>query len=226
MKNIVVLTGAGISAESGLGTFRNSGGLWEKYKIEDVATEKAFQKNPALVLEFYNIRRRQLLNSLPNDAHFALNKLKEKYNLTIITQNIDDLHERSGSTDIIHLHGELKEARSIIDNKIYSIKGSELNIGDYCEQGGQLRPNVVWFGEAVPNMDLAIDKVIQASVFIIIGTSLNVFPAASLIDYATKAKRIIIIDPNSSNYKGIEIIYEKATRAVPQLVNELLGLAD
>ena len=224
MKNIVVLTGAGISAESGLGTFRNSGGLWEKYKIEDVATEKAFQKNPALVLEFYNIRRRQLLNSLPNDAHFALNKLKEKYNLTIITQNIDDLHERSGSTDIIHLHGELKEARSIIDNKIYSIKGSELNIGDYCEQERQLRPNVVWFGEAVPNMDLAIDKVIQASVFIIIGTSLNVFPAASLIDYATKAKRIIIIDPNSSNYNGIEIINEKATEAVPQLVNKLLEL--
>ena len=224
MKNIVVLTGAGISAESGLGTFRHSGGLWEKYKVEDVATEKGFQKNPALVLEFYNIRRRQLLNSLPNDAHFALNKLKEKYNLTIITQNIDDLHERSGSTDIIHLHGELKEARSIIDKKIYSIKGSELNIGDYCEQGGQLRPNVVWFGEVVPNMDLAIDKVIQASVFIIIGTSLNVFPAASLIDYATKAKRIIIIDPNSSNYNGIEIINEKATKAVPQLVNELLEL--
>tara|TARA_B110000879_G_scaffold97805_1_gene133201 strand:- start:78 stop:755 length:678 start_codon:yes stop_codon:yes gene_type:complete len=224
MKNIVVLTGAGISAESGLGTFRDSEGLWEKYKVEDVATEKAFQKNPALVLEFYNIRRRQLLNTLPNDAHFALNKLKDKYNLTIITQNIDDLHERSGSTDIIHLHGKLRESRSVIDNKIYSIKGSELNIGDYCEQGGQLRPNVVWFGEAVPNMDLAIDKVIQASVFIIIGTSLNVFPAASLIDYATKAKRIIIIDPNSSNYNGIEIINEKATKAVPKLVNELLEL--
>lgn len=224
MKNIVVLTGAGISAESGLGTFRDSGGLWEKYKIEDVATEKAFLKNPALVLEFYNIRRKQLLNSFPNDAHFALNKLKEKYNLSILTQNIDDLHERSGNTDIIHLHGKLRESRSVIDNKIYSIKGSELNIGDYCEQGGQLRPNVVWFGEAVPNMDLAIDKVIQASIFIIIGTSLNVFPAASLIDYATKAKRIIIIDPNSSNYNGIEIINEKATKAVPQLVNELLEL--
>ena len=224
MKNIVVLTGAGISAESGLGTFRGSEGLWEKYKIEDVATEKAFQKNPALVLEFYNIRRKQLLNSFPNDAHFALNKLKEKYNLSILTQNIDDLHERSGNTDIIHLHGKLRESRSVIDNKIYSIKGSELNIGDYCEQGGQLRPNVVWFGEAVPNMDLAIDKVIQASIFIIIGTSLNVFPAASLIDYATKAKRIIIIDPNSSNYNGIEIINEKATKAVPQLVNELLEL--
>jgi len=224
MKNIVVLTGAGISAESGLGTFRDSGGLWEKYKIEDVATEKAFQKNPALVLEFYNIRRRQLLNSLPNEAHFSLNKLKEKYNLSIITQNIDDLHKRSGSTDIVHLHGELREARSVIDNKIYSIKGSELNIGDYCEQGGQLRPNVVWFGEAVPNMDLAIDKVIQASVFIIIGTSLNVFPAASLIDYAINAERIIIIDPNSSYFDGIEIIYEKATEAVPQLVNELLEL--
>ena len=224
MKNIVVLTGAGISAESGLGTFRGSEGLWEKYKIEDVATEKAFLKNPALVLEFYNIRRKQLLNSFPNDAHFALNKLKEKYNLSILTQNIDDLHERSGNTDIIHLHGKLRESRSVIDNKIYSIKGSELNIGDYCEQGGQLRPNVVWFGEAVPNMDLAIDKVIQASIFIIIGTSLNVFPAASLIDYATKAKRIIIIDPNSSNYNGIEIINEKATKAVPQLVNELLEL--
>ena len=224
MKNIVVLTGAGISAESGLGTFRDSEGLWEKYKIEDVATEKAFLKNPALVLEFYNIRRKQLLNSFPNDAHFALNKLKEKYNLSILTQNIDDLHERSGSTDIIHLHGKLRESRSVIDNKIYSIKGSELNIGDYCEQGGQLRPNVVWFGEAVPNMNLAIDKVIQASIFIIIGTSLNVFPAASLIDYATKAKRIIIIDPNSSNYNGIEIINEKATKAVPQLVNELLEL--
>jgi NAD-dependent deacetylase len=224
MKNIVVLTGAGISAESGLGTFRGSEGLWEKYKIEDVATEKAFLKNPALVLEFYNIRRKQLLNSFPNDAHFALNKLKEKYNLSILTQNIDDLHERSGNTDIIHLHGKLRESRSVIDNKIYSIKGSELNIGDYCEQGGQLRPNVVWFGEAVPNMDLAIDKVIQASIFIIIGTSLNVFPAASLIDYATKAKRIIIIDPNSSNYNGIEIINEKATKAVPQLVNELLKL--
>jgi NAD-dependent deacetylase len=226
MKNIVVLTGAGISAESGLGTFRDSGGLWEKYKIEDVATEKAFLKNPALVLEFYNIRRKQLLNSFPNDAHFALNKLKEKYNLSILTQNIDDLHERSGNTDIIHLHGKLRESRSVIDNKIYSIKGSELNIGDYCEQGGQLRPNVVWFGEAVPNMDLAIDKVIQASILIIIGTSLNVFPVASLIDYATKAKRIIIIDPNSSNYNGIEIINEKATKAVPQLVNELLELAD
>ena len=224
MKNIVVLTGAGISAESGLGTFRDSEGLWEKYKIDDVATEKAFLKNPALVLEFYNIRRKQLLNSFPNDAHFALNKLKEKYNLSILTQNIDDLHERSGSTDIIHLHGKLRESRSVIDNKIYSIKGSKLNIGDYCEQGGQLRPNVVWFGEAVPNMDLAIDIVIQASIFIIIGTSLNVFPAASLIDYATKAKRIIIIDPNSSNYNGIEIINEKATKAVPQLVNELLEL--
>lgn len=224
MKNIVVLTGAGISAESGLGTFRDSEGLWEKYKIEDVATEKAFLKNPALVLEFYNIRRKQLLNSFPNDAHFALNKLKEKYNLSILTQNIDDLHERSGNTDIIHLHGKLRESRSLIDNKIYSIKGSELNIGDYCEQGGQLRPNVVWFGEAVPNMDLAIDKVIQASILIIIGTSLNVFPAASHIDYATKAKKIIIIDPNSSNYNGIEIINEKATKAVPQLVNELLEL--
>jgi NAD-dependent deacetylase len=225
MKHIVVLTGAGISAESGLGTFRDLGGLWEKYKIEDVATEEAFQKNPSLVLDFYNIRRRKLINSCPNHAHFALNKLKEKYKLSIITQNIDDLHERSGSDNIVHLHGKLRESRSTINNKTYSIKGSELDIGDYCENGGQLRPNVVWFGESVPNMEVAIHKVNQASIFIIIGTSLNVFPAASLIDHAINAERIIIIDPNLSSYDGVEIICEKAKKAVPKLVDELLELA-
>tara|TARA_B100001250_G_scaffold11370_1_gene9879 strand:- start:14923 stop:15600 length:678 start_codon:yes stop_codon:yes gene_type:complete len=224
MKHVVVLTGAGISAESGLGTFRDEGGLWDKHKIEDVATKEAFQKNPLLVLDFYNIRRKQLLNSSPNNAHFALNKLTEKYKLSIITQNIDDLHERSGSENVVHLHGKLRESRSTISNKIYSIEGSELNVGDYCENGGQLRPNVVWFGELVPNMDIAIQKVKQASVFVIIGTSLNVFPAATLIDYAINAKRVIIIDPNSSYYDGVEIIYEKATQAVPKLVDELLAL--
>jgi len=222
MKNIVVFTGAGISEESGLGTFRDSDGLWEKYKIEDVATPEAFKKNPSLVLEFYNIRRKQLLNSFPNNAHYALNQLQEKFNLSIITQNIDDLHERSGSKDIVHLHGKLTESKSTIDDKIYPIKGSELNIGDYCKRGGQLRPNVVWFGEDVPNMDVAIHKAREASVFIIIGTSLNVFPAASLIDYATRAERIILIDPNSINYDGLEVICEKATKAVPELVSSLL----
>tara|TARA_B100001029_G_scaffold104123_1_gene85828 strand:+ start:106 stop:789 length:684 start_codon:yes stop_codon:yes gene_type:complete len=222
MKNIVVFTGAGISAESGLGTFRDSDGLWDKYRIEDVATPEAFKRNPSLVLDFYNIRRKQLLNSEPNEAHFALNRLQEKFNLSIITQNVDDLHERSGSKNILHLHGKLTESKSIINNKIYQIKGHALNIGDYCEKGGQLRPNVVWFGEDVPNMEVAIQKVRECDIFIIIGTSLNVFPAASLIDYAIKSERIILIDPKSSYIDGIEVISKKATKAVPKLVEDLL----
>jgi len=224
MKNIVVFTGAGISAESGIGTFRDSGGLWENHKIEDVATPEAFVKNPELVLNFYNIRRQQLLESSPNIAHIALNRLQEKYNLLIITQNIDDLHERSGNAKVLHLHGKLTEAKSTIDNKIYPIKDANLNIGDFCKKGGQLRPNVVWFGEAVPNMEIAINKVMQANIFIIIGTSLNVYPAASLLSYATESKKIVLIDPNAQNYDGVEIIRKKATKAVPKLVNQLLNL--
>ena len=224
MQNIVVFTGAGISAESGIDTFRDSGGLWENHKIEDVATPEAFVKNPELVLNFYNIRRQQLLESSPNIAHIALNRLQEKYNLLIITQNIDDLHERSGNAKVLHLHGKLTEAKSTIDNKIYPIKDANLNIGDFCKKGGQLRPNVVWFGEAVPNMEIAINKVMQANIFIIIGTSLNVYPAASLLSYATESKKIILIDPNAQNYDGVEIIRKKATKAVPKLVNQLLNL--
>tara|TARA_A100001037_G_scaffold303885_1_gene339060 strand:+ start:305 stop:979 length:675 start_codon:yes stop_codon:yes gene_type:complete len=222
MKNIVVFTGAGISAESGLGTFRDSNGLWEKYRIEEVATPEAFIKNPELVLEFYNIRRRELLQASPNAAHFSLNKLKEKFNLSIITQNIDDLHERSGSENVLHLHGHLREAKSVIDNKIYPIKGTEIDIGDLCDKGGQLRPNVVWFGEPVPNMEKAIKITKNASILIIIGTSLQVYPAASLIDYADNAERIINIDPNSLPYRGVEVITEKATKSVPLLVDKLL----
>ena len=169
MQNIVVFTGAGISAESGLGTFRDSGGLWEEYKIEDVATPAAFERNPELVLDFYNLRRKQLLESEPNAAHISLNKLSEKYKLHIITQNIDDLHERSGSKKVLHLHGKLREAKSTIDNAIYPIKGNDLNIGDVCKKGGQLRPNVVWFGEEVPMMIDAINITKKADIFIIIG---------------------------------------------------------
>ena len=224
MKKIVVLTGAGISAESGLGTFRDNGGLWEKYKIEDVATPQAFKKNPALVLEFYNVRRKELLEAFPNQAHVALNKLQEKYSLSIITQNIDDLHERSGGKNILHLHGKLIESRSVIDGQVYPIKGPNLNIGDLCKKGGQLRPNVVWFGEAVPKMEDAINKVNQADIFLIIGTSLNVYPAASLLDCAKKAKRIIIIDPKSPLHKGVEVISQRATIAVPKLVKELINI--
>ena len=222
MKNIVVFTGAGISSESGLSTFRDAGGLWEEYNIEDVATPIAFNNNPSLVFDFYNIRRKQLLNSHPNEAHYAINKLNDKFNLSIITQNIDDLHERSGSENVIHLHGKLTESRSTIDDKIYPIDGFELKIGDYCDKGGQLRPNVVWFGEDVPNMDISIDRVINADIFIIIGTSLNVFPAASLLDYAKNAEKIILIDPNAKHYDGVDIINEKASIAVPYLVKDLL----
>lgn len=224
MKHIVVFTGAGISAESGLGTFRDSGGLWDNYRIEDVATPEAFKRDPALVLDFYNIRRKQLLESDPNNAHISLNKLCEKFKLSIITQNVDDLHERSGSVDVLHLHGHLRQARSTMDNKIYSIEGSDLNIGDLCPNGFQLRPNIVWFGEDVPNMDIAIEKVMQADIFIIIGTSLNVYPAASLINYASRAERIILVDPEPLSYPNIEIISEKANKAVPEIVKELLVL--
>lgn len=222
MQSIVVFTGAGISAESGLGTFRDSGGLWEKYKIEDVATPEAFKRNPKLVLDFYNIRRKQLLQCKPNAAHFALNELENKYKLQIITQNIDDLHERSGSENVLHLHGKLLEAKSSLDEEIYPIKDTELNVGDLCKNGSQLRPNVVWFGEAVPKMTAAINITQNADVFIVIGTSLNVYPAASLLQYAENAERIILIDPKAESINGVEIIAEKATIAVPKLVATLL----
>ena len=225
MKNIVVFSGAGISAESGLGTFRDSGGLWEKYKIEEVATPEAFQSNPKLVLDFYNIRRRQLLNTKPNQAHYALNRLKSKFNLSIITQNIDDLHERSGSKNVLHLHGKLRQSKSTLDYSVFPILGTELNLGELCPKGSQLRPNVVWFGESVPLMEEAINLVLQADIFIIIGTSLNVYPAASLLNYSKKAEKIIIIDPNADFQEGIITLQQKASTAVPKLVDDLLCVA-
>jgi NAD-dependent deacetylase len=222
LQNIVVFTGAGISAESGLGTFRDSGGLWEQFKIEDVATPEAFERNPELVLNFYNLRRKQHLESKPNAAHISLNKLSEKYNLHIITQNIDDLHERSGSENVLHLHGKLMESKSSVDDSlIYPIEGADLKIGDLCENSSQLRPNVVWFGEAVPKMIDAIAITKKADIFIVIGTSLNVYPAASLLNYTNNAKRIILIDPKAEKESGIEVVKEKATIAVPKLVREL-----
>ncbi len=227
MKNFVVFTGAGISAESGLKTFRDSGGLWENYKVEDVATPEAFFKNPKLVLNFYNLRRKQLLESVPNVAHFSINNLSAKYNVSIITQNVDDLHERSGSKNILHLHGNLTEARSTIDHKIYDIKGSELNLGDLCPNGGQLRPNVVWFGEEVLLMHHAISIAKQADFLLIIGTSLNIYPAASIVNYASNAKKIIIVDPNfhdTFHDERIEIVKNIATKAVPKIVEKYLSL--
>ena len=227
MKNFVVFTGAGISAESGLKTFRDSGGLWENYKIEDVATPEAFLKNPKLVLNFYNLRTKQLLESVPNVAHFSINNLSAKYNVSIITQNVDDLHERSGSKNVLHLHGNLTEARSTIDHKIYDIKGSELNLGDLCPNGGQLRPNVVWFGEEVPLMHHAISIAKQADFLLIVGTSLNVYPAASIVSYASNAKKIIIVDHNyhyTFHDKRLEIVKNIASKAVPKIVEKYLNL--
>ena len=224
MKNIVVFSGAGISAESGLGTFRDSGGLWDKYKIEDVATPQAFKKNPELVLEFYNIRRRQLLSSSPNSAHYALNKLQDNFNLQIITQNIDDLHERSGTKNVLHLHGHLRQSKSTLNEMVYLIEGSELKLGDICPNGAQLRPNVVWFGESVPMMEKAIEIVKKADLFIIIGTSLNVYPAASLIHYTTSSCEKYIIDPNAEHVEDIKVIRELASVSVPKLVDQILEM--
>lgn len=224
MKNIVVFSGAGISAESGLGTFRDSGGLWDKYKIEDVATPQAFKKNPELVLEFYNIRRRQLLSSSPNSAHYALNKLQDNFNLQIITQNIDDLHERSGTKNVLHLHGQLRQSKSTLDDMVFQIEGSELILGDICPNGAQLRPNVVWFGESVPMMEKAIEIVKKAHLFIIIGTSLNVYPAASLIHYTTSFCEKYIIDPNAEHVEDIKVIRELASVSVPKLVDQILEM--
>src|ERR1035437_3298973 len=182
MKKIVVLTGAGISAESGLKTFRDSGGLWEEHRIEDVATFEGWQRNPQLVLTFYNERRKQLINAEPNAAHKALVRLEQKYDVQIITQNVDDLHERAGSSKVLHLHGELKKVRSTIDdNLVYDLKGWELKMGDKCEKGSQLRPHIVWFGEAVPMIQLATVMIEKADFFFLIGPFLNVYPAALLL---------------------------------------------
>lgn len=188
MKKLVVLTGAGISAESGLATFRDAGGLWEGYRVEDVATPEAWRRDPALVLDFYNQRRRNAREAIPNRAHQVLAELENQYEVTIVTQNVDDLHERAGSSRVIHLHGSLFEARSTRNPKlIYPIAGTELNIGDVCAWGSQLRPNIVWFGEAVPLMDTAVELASEADLFVVVGTSLVVYPAAGLIDYVPRS---------------------------------------
>lgn len=224
---IVVLTGAGISAESGIRTFRDSDGLWEEYRIEDVATYEAWLKNQELVLEFYNQRRKQLYEVEPNAAHYALAKLEQIYNVQIITQNVDDLHERAGSKNVLHLHGELKKARSTVDeNLIYDIKGWELKKGDLCEKGYQLRPHIVWFGEDVPMIITAAELSAKADIFMVIGTSLNVYPAAGLINYVHHSVPKYLVDPNAKdNYyiRNLIIIKEKAGKAVPEIVEKLIN---
>lgn len=205
MKNLIVLTGAGMSAESGISTFRDSGGLWEQYKIEDVATPEAWSRNPELVLDFYNKRRRQLFEVKPNKGHEILHELEDVMTVRIITQNVDNLHEAAGSTSVLHLHGELLKVRSIKDeNLIYelNIENPDIALGDVCEKGSQLRPHIVWFGEPVPMMPEAMSLVRTADVFLIVGTSLNVYPAAGLIDYVPPGVPIYLIDPNDVAYTG------------------------
>ena len=197
MKTMVVLTGAGMSAESGLRTFREMGGLWEEYDVMEVASPQAWAKDPELVLRFYNERRKQLLEAEPNEGHRRLAELEEHYHIRIITQNIDNLHERAGSGQVLHLHGELLKARSTVDpSLVYDIQGPELNLGDRCEKGSQLRPHIVWFGEAVPAMEEAARIAMEARIFVIIGTSLNVYPAAGLVHYVPQGTPVILIYPN------------------------------
>lgn len=228
MKKVVVLSGAGISAESGIKTFRDSGGLWEGYDIAEVATPEAFQKNPELVLEFYNMRRQQAINAQPNGGHLALVRLEEMYQVSIVTQNVDNLHEKAGSQKIIHLHGELFKSRSTKNPQlIYEMNGWELKLGDLCELGSQLRPHIVWFGEAVPMMDLATEEVRQADILIIVGTSLQVYPAAGLIDYAPAGIPIYVIDPqlpNIARRPNLHLISETASTGLDKVVDQLLSL--
>lgn len=229
MKRLVVLTGAGMSSESGIKTFRDSGGLWEEYDVTEVATPEAWYNNRNLVLRFYNERRRQLQQSQPNKGHLGLAALEKHFDIQIITQNIDNLHERAGSTRVLHLHGELIKARSTADRTlIYNIGYKDINPGDYCEKGSQLRPHIVWFGEEVPLMDEAVRLTREAEIFVVIGTSLNVYPAAGLIDYVPQRVPIWLIDPKEVQVpatRKVQILKERASSGVALLTEKLIRSA-
>lgn len=221
MKHIAVLTGAGMSAESGLKTFRDSNGLWEGHDVTEVATPEGFERNPELVLEFYNQRRRQLLEVEPNSAHKALADLEKDHHVTIITQNVDDLHERAGSTNVLHLHGELLKVRSTYYESDVLEWKTDLVLGNLCKQGYQLRPHIVWFGEAVPMIEKAIDICQTADILLIIGTSMQVYPAASLMHYVPLDTKTFYIDPNPaiSNNTQVMVIPEAATSGIKKVIN-------
>ncbi|MCF8367872.1 MAG: NAD-dependent deacylase [Bacteroidales bacterium] len=228
MLKIIILSGAGMSAESGIQTFRDGDGLWNKYRFEDLASPSAWHRDPKLVLDFYNMRRKIVFEAEPNAGHKALAKLEEKYAVQIITQNVDDLHERAGSSNVLHLHGEIKKARSTLDPElVYDMDNWELNIGDKCEKGSQLRPHIVWFGEAVTMIEPAMRLASGADIFIVIGTSMVVYPAASLIVYVPASSQKYFIDPKAFQVGGInklEVIKETAGKGVPELVDKLLVL--
>lgn len=232
--NLVFFTGAGVSAESGLRTFRDSDGLWEEYRIEDVATPQAFARDPALVLHFYNLRREQVLKAGPNAAHVAIAALenhvdasgKKPFTVEVVTQNIDDLHERAGSTRVLHLHGEIRKARSTRDPRLVTpINGPHLSLGDRCALGSQLRPHIVWFGEEVPKLSEAADIVERADVLVVVGTSLQVYPAAGLIHHAPLGATIHVVDPGpvSAGLKRVTYWNEKASLGVPKLADRLIA---
>lgn len=224
---IAVLTGAGISAESGIQTFRDSDGLWEGHDVMEVASPEGFYKNPKLVLNFYNLRRQQLLNVSPNLAHTTLADLEKDHDVVIITQNVDDLHERAGSTRVIHLHGELLKVRSTVDEHTILDWKKDLNLGDVCSNNHQLRPHIVWFGEAVPMLETAIDLVEAADIILIIGTSMQVYPAAGLIQYAQNEAAIYFVDPKPSisSSERITVFSEKASTGVPKVVAHIQSLS-
>lgn len=213
MKRIVVISGAGVSQESGISTFRDSNGLWENHRIEDVASPEGYIENPELVLNFYNLRREELFNVEPNEAHSIISELEQDFNVNIVTQNVDDLHERSGSSNVLHLHGELRKVRSSIDETLIYNWEKDLNLGDLCKYGSQLRPHIVWFGEAVPEIENAIELVKCADIVIVIGTSLQVYPAAGLIYEAKNESIVYYVDPKPSiqSQGNIEVIQEVAS---------------
>lgn len=217
---LVVLSGAGISAESGIATFRDSGGLWEGHNIEDVATPEAWKRNPSLVQNFYNERRISVVNAQPNEAHFELVRLESDFEVYIVTQNVDDLHERAGSKNILHLHGEIMKSRSTVnENLVYDVVGTHVNMGDKCALGSQLRPHIVWFGEAVPMIEKAAQQVSEADILLVIGTSLQVYPAAGLLQYFSPQKPLFLVDPNPqiTQRNKLTIIAKSAVEGMKEL---------
>lgn len=227
-KKLVVLTGAGMSAESGLKTFRDSNGLWENYRIEDVATPEAWVRNPQIVLDFYNERRKQAAEALPNQGHQILAELEKYFDVQIITQNVDGLHEKAGSTNVLHLHGELSKVRSVKNKDlVYEIGAKSVKLGDTDEDGGQLRPDIVWFGEMVPMIEIAADICLNSEIFIVVGTSLQVYPAAGLVGYVGTEVQKYVVDPSLPNYsfstKNVEFIQKNAVAGLEELKERLLG---
>ncbi|TMN99215.1 NAD-dependent deacylase [Pseudoalteromonas sp. S558] len=223
---IVVFTGAGISAESGLQTFRDSNGLWNDFRVEDVATPEAWASNPELVLQFYNDRRKQAFDAAPNAAHDAVTRLEEKYEVIVITQNVDDLHERSGSTNVIHVHGQLKYARSSNNDSLLYLydEGKPIQVGDVCDEGSQLRPHIVWFGENIQNYELARKHLVTAGRVLVVGTSLSVYPAAGILKKARfNAEKIIITRQIDKKPSGYKLLRGSATTLVPSVIGDWLN---